>query len=130
MKKLLFLLLFLNSGLLFAQNVSDTNDRQLRKQVVLDRLIIPMENSDSLFVTDHAEDFDFLFKGLDFVEACVFFGDFYQNLGMMDLALNYYTQGLRMCETLNGYDGASFTDQIKQLQSIIDKIKKMSDHIN
>ena len=67
-------------------------------------------------------EFDFLFKGLSFVEACVFFGDYYKDLSVKEEAVGYYTLALRMYEVLNGYEGADFNDQIKQLQSIITKL--------
>lgn len=83
-----------------------------------------MTNADESVALSESADFDFLFKGLNFIEACVFFGDFYSDLEMKENAVNYYTLALQMCQTLDGYEGASFTDQIKQLRSIIDKINK------
>lgn len=86
--------------------------------------IMPM-NDEQVSVASVAEsEFDFLFKGLDFVEACVFFGDFYRELSMNEDAVGYYTLAIHMYETLNGYEGADFNHQIKQLQSIVKKLTK------
>lgn len=85
---------------------------------------MPKNYSENTVALSRSTDFDFLYKGLNFIEACVFFGDFYMELDMKEDALNYYTLALKMCETLDGYEGASFTNQIRQLRSIIAKIDK------
>ena len=120
------------------QNINDYADQLARFNqddsnvpidVVLDAFMdlsaIPASNT-GISVADigYSDDFDFLFKGMDFIEICNFFGNFYMELEMNDMAINYYNLALQMCETLDGYEGANFTDQIKQLRSIINKINK------
>ena len=84
-------------------------------------LLNQFENTKSTY---NEADFDFFFKGLDFVENCIFFGDFYQSLEMYDYSLKYYDLALQMYEMLHGYDGADFSIQMRKLQHTMDKIKK------
>jgi len=86
--------------------------------------VMPLSDSESQTASDGSDDFDFLFKGLNFVDACTYFGDYYLDQDMKDLAVYYYTMALDMYEVLNGYEDSDFTDQIKKLQSTIKKIQK------
>lgn len=85
---------------------------------------IPMKDSGVSVTLMEVDDFEFFFKGLNFIESSIFFGDFYLDLDMKEEAVGYYTLALQMCEILDGYEGTSFTDQIKTLKSVIAKINK------
>ncbi len=105
------------------------DDSNLPIDVVLNAFIdlsaIPASNPDvSVANVSYSDEFDFLFKGMDFIEICNFFGNFYLDLERKDIALSYYQLALQMCETLDGYQGTSFTSQIEQLHSTINKINK------
>ena len=86
--------------------------------------VMPLSDSESQTASDGSDDFDFLFKGLNFVDACTYFGDYYLDQDMKDMAVYYYSMALDMYEVLNGYEDSDFTDQIKKLQSKIKKIQK------
>ena len=93
--------------------------------IFVDFTSIPESNFDlSVAKTGYSEEFDFFFKGIDFIDISSYFGDYYLDMGMGDEALRYYSLALQMCETLNGYEGANFTDQIKKLRSVINRINK------
>ncbi len=113
---------------MYADQLARIDQDDLDIDLMLNTLVnypaMPMSISDASVAIVMTDDFDFLFKGMDFIEVCAFFGDFYLSLEMNEEALHYYSLALQMCETLDGYEGASFTDQIKQLQSIIAKINK------
>lgn len=86
--------------------------------------VVTMTNQDVSVGSSSEYEMDFLFKGLGFIESCLYFGDYYLELNMNDLAIGYYSLALQMYETLNGFEGSDFTDQIKQLQSAISKIDR------
>ncbi len=89
-----------------------------------DDALNPMSNNDVSVGSTSEYEFDFLFKGLGFIESCLYFGDYYLELKMNDAALDYYRLALQMYRTIDGYEGSDFTDQIKQIQSTISKLEK------
>ena len=107
---------------MFAQ--TNNENKTLPVKDTLENMIKPEIQIDKDTITNNAEDFDFLFKGVSLIENSVYFGDFYNNMGMGEIAINYYSMALQMCETLNGYEGEDFSDQIKKLKAIIAKLNK------
>ena len=100
------------------------SDLEVVAKNFVDLNVMPMIDDGASTASNGTDDYDFIFKGLNFADACFYFGNYYQDLDMKDMSAYYFSMALDMYETLNGYEGSDFTDQIKQLKSIIAKINK------